>query len=156
MFNENAKYEGLVTMELRGPDGKVKQKFEHKHNIVTNAGLAHNIQRLLNNTSAVVNAVAIGTGTTAEAADQTTLASESARVAAEATVATTNVSGDSIQYVATFPAGTPSGTSAITEAGLFNSTTASSGTMTNRVVFGVITKEANDSLTCSWKLTVSG
>jgi hypothetical protein len=67
------------------------------------------------------------------------------------TQVTTTVTGDAIQYVATFPAG--SGTAALTEAGIFNA--ASVGTMMARTVFAVINKGALDTLTITWKITIA-
>ena len=61
------------------------------------------------------------------------------------------VSGTTIQYITTFPAGT--GTGALTEAGIFNAS--SSGTMLCRVVFSVINKAAADSLLITWSVTIS-
>ena len=91
--------------------------------------------------------MAIGTGSTAAAASNTALGSQSART----TLTSTTVSGADITYVDTFPAGT--GTGAITEAGLFNAS--SGGTMLCRTVFSVVNKGASDSMTITWTVTVS-
>ena len=69
---------------------------------------------------------------------------------------TTTVTNDAVQYVATFAANVATGP--LNEAGIFNATTA--GTMLCRTVFGggssgVINKGANDTLTITWKITVS-
>jgi hypothetical protein len=56
-----------------------------------------------------------------------------------------------VQYVATFSAGT--GTGAITEAGIFNASSA--GTLLCRTVFSVINKGALDTLVITWKVTVA-
>ena len=64
---------------------------------------------------------------------------------------TTNVTADSLQYVATFGAGVATGT--LTEAGIFNA--ASSGTMFSRTVFAAINKTASDSVTITWKIVVA-
>ena len=91
--------------------------------------------------------MSIGTGTTAAAASQTALVSESDRNA----LTSTTVSGATITYVASFGAG--EGTGAITEAGLFNAS--SSGDMLCRTVFSVVNKGASDSMSISWAVTVS-
>jgi hypothetical protein len=91
--------------------------------------------------------MAIGTSTTAAAASQTALGSESARVA----LTSTTVSGADVTYVATFPAGT--GTAAITEAAILNAS--SGGTMLCRTVFAVVNKGASDSMTITWVVTAS-
>jgi hypothetical protein len=98
-------------------------------------------------TATAMSHMAIGTGTTAAAAGQTTLTTEANRQA----LTSTNVSGAAVTYSATFGAG--NGTGAITEAGLFNAS--SGGTMLCRTVFSVINKGAADTLTVSWTVTVS-
>ena len=91
--------------------------------------------------------MAIGTGSTAAAAGNTALGSESARTA----LTSTTVSGADIVYVDTFAAGT--GTGAITEAAILNAS--SGGTMLCRTVFSVVNKGANDAMTITWTVTVS-
>ena len=96
----------------------------------------------------MISHIAVGTGTTAPAAAQTALVTESARVAATyAHTAGTKV----FTMVATFPAGTA--TAALTEAGIFNA--ASAGTMLDRVTFAVINKGAADTLTVTFTFTLS-
>ena len=93
--------------------------------------------------------MAIGTGTTSPAAGDTTLGSESARVALTSTTASDN----DVTYVATFSAGTPSSAAAITEAAIFNAS--SGGTMLCRTSFAQINKGTSDSLSISWVVSAS-
>jgi hypothetical protein len=62
-----------------------------------------------------------------------------------------SVTNNAITYTATFPAGT--GTGAITEAGIFNASTA--GTMLCRTTFPVVNKQAGDTIAVTWVVTVS-
>jgi len=95
--------------------------------------------------------MAVGSGSTAAAAGDTSL-TELGRVSlTSTTIVTTSVTNDAVQYVATFAAGT--GTGAITEAGIFNA--GSAGTMLCRTVFAVINKGSLDTLTITWKVTVA-
>jgi hypothetical protein len=150
MLEENLNTKGVVSFLLTDEFGNVKQ--EMSTNIVVNTGLAYIISRMKDATATAASHIAIGTGTTAAAATQTALITESARVAlASSTIVTTTVTGDALQYVATFPAGT--GTAAITEAGIFNA--ASVGTMIARTMFAVINKGALDTLTITWKITIA-
>lgn len=150
MLEENLNTKGVVSFLLTDEFGNVKQ--EMSTNIVVNTGLAYIISRMKDATAVAASHIAIGTGTTAAAATQTALITESARVAlASTTIVTTTVTGDALQYVATFPAGT--GTAAITEAGIFNA--ASAGTMIARTMFAVINKGALDTLTITWKITIA-
>ena len=96
----------------------------------------------------VMGFIALGTGTTAAAASQSALVSELDRNAA--TYAHTTGT-KAFSFTADFPAG--DGTGAITEAGVFNA--ASGGIMLDRVVFPVVNKGADDSLTAVFTFTMS-
>jgi hypothetical protein len=150
MISENIKAKGLVSFLLVDQFGNIKQ--EEEQNLVVTTGLSYLISRAKDATTTAMSHIAVGTGTTAAATTQTALVGEVARVALTSTTqVTTTVTGDAIQYVATFPAG--SGTAALTEAGIFNS--ASVGTMMARTVFAVINKGALDTLTITWKITIA-
>ena len=150
MINESIKAKGIVSLVLRDEHGNIKEQQEQ--NLVVSSGLAYIASRMKDATATAMTHMAVGTGTTAAAAGQTALVTENARVAlTSTTIVTTNVTGDAVQYVATFIPGT--GTAAITEAGIFNA--ASAGTMLARVAFSVINKGALDTLTITWKVTVA-
>lgn len=123
------------------------EKVQEVDNLVVTAGRDFVASRMTGTSAAVMSHMAVGTGTTAAAIGQTTLVTESGRVANTSAVVTTN----SIAYTATFPAGTA--TAALTEAGIFNASSA--GTMLCRTVFSAINKGAADSLTIVWTVTVS-
>jgi hypothetical protein len=142
------KAKGELTLLLTREDGSVEEtKVE---NLIVNLGLAYIVSRMKDAAANVMSHMAIGTGTTAASGAQTTLVTESARVAlTSSTLVTTVVANDAIQYVATFGAGV--GTAAITEAALLNAS--SSGTMLARTAFSAINKGSLDSLTITWKIT---
>ena len=144
------KMHGAITATLIRGDGSVETR--HKDNIIVNAGFDFIADAIGKSASrpAVMNAIAVGTGTTAAAATQTALVTELARGAATyAHTAGTKV----FTFTTTCAAGT--GTGAITEAGVFNSTTSASGTMLDRVVFDVINKGAADTLQVTFTFTMS-
>lgn len=116
-------------------------------NIVTTVGINFVASRIEGVDDAVMSHMAIGTGTTAVSASDTTLETEAARVALTSTTAT----NEDVVFVATFPAGT--GTGAITEAGILND--ASTGTLLCHTVFSVVNKGADDAMTITWTVTVS-
>ncbi len=150
MLKDNVSSKGTLKLELVDQFGNVKVQAEH--NLVVSAGLAFIASRMKDATATAMSHMAIGSGTTAAAAGNTALQTELGRVAlASTTIVTTTVTNDSIQYVATFPAGT--GTGAVTEAGLLNAGTG--GTLLARTVFAVINKGALDTLTITWKVTIS-
>jgi len=150
MLNDSLKTNGTLELKLLDAEGSVKEQYEH--NLVVNAGLAYIISRMYGTAQTVMSHMAVGTGSLAAAAADTALGSQIARVALDSsTIVTTTVTNDSVQYVATFAAGT--GTGAITEAGIFND--ASVGTMLCRTVFAVINKGTLDTLVITWKVTVA-
>jgi hypothetical protein len=97
-------------------------------------------------TETAMTHMAIGSGTTDPAPADTALQTSLGRVSLTSTTVTDN----SVEYVATFAAGT--GTGAVTEAGIFNAS--SGGTMLCRTEFAVINKAAGDSMTITWTVTV--
>ena len=148
MITENIKATGSLNVVLTGADGNVKNHIEIP-NLVVSTGLAAVTSRLLNTATGVMSHMALGTGNTAAVKANTALQTELARVAlSSSSVVTTTTTNDSVQFVAIFPAGT--GTGAITEAGILNA--ASAGTMLCRTVFGVVNKDASDTLSITWKV----
>lgn len=139
---------GSLTLMLEKSNGEVE--VTHRDNIIVNGGfdlIADAIGRATGR-PAVISHIAVGTGTTAEAATQTALVTEISRIAATyAHTAGTKV----FTMTATFNAGVATG--AITEAGVFNA--ASAGTMLDRVVFPVVNKGADDTLTAVFTFTLS-
>lgn len=135
---------GLIRFERFDAQGK-KTLDLTVENIVTNAGRQHIIDRLQGTTSAVADYIAIGTGSTAAAAADTTLQTEVAR--AQGTLSQPDAHTDRCVY--TFAAGTGTGT--ITEAGRLNAS--STGVLMGRQVFTGIVKGASDSLQITYDFT---
>lgn len=146
--NDKLKMIGSLTLMLEKSNGEVE--VTHRDNIIVNGGfdlISDAIGRATGR-PAVISHIAVGTGTTAEAATQTALVTEISRIAATyAHTAGTKV----FTMTATFAAGVATG--AITEAGVFNA--ASAGTMLDRVVFPVVNKGADDTLTAVFTFTLS-
>ncbi len=140
---------GHWEMKLYGPDGSLKDSRQGQ-NVITTVGkemLARFLQSSTTSGANTLKFIAIGTGSTAEAAGDTALGTELART----TGTVTYTSGAIYEVAATFPAGT--GTGAIAEYGLFN--TATVGTMFSRDTEAVINKGAGDILTVTTKVTFS-
>ena len=144
MIQDSIKLTGELRITVTNPKGNVKHEVVVP-NLVVTAGKNLIASRLKDTTDAAMSHMAIGTGSTAAAAGDTTLGTEAGRVALTSTTVTANA----VAYVATFGAGT--GTGAITEAGLFNAS--SSGDMLCRTVFSVINKGAADTLGITWTVT---
>lgn len=141
---------GFSETMLMKADGSILVR--SKENGITDAGfdfIAHSIgNRAASGATAAMGWIEVGTGTTAFAAAQTALVTALNRQAA--TFAHT-VGTKVFTFSASYAAGTATG--AITEAGVFNA--ASVGTMLDRVVFSVINKGADDSLTQTFTFTMS-
>jgi hypothetical protein len=149
--SEKMQVTGRLTIVLKGPDGSVKDTRDIK-NLVVNTGLAHITSRMLGTSSGVMTHMALGAGTAAAAAGNTTLGSQlgSRKVFDSAVQSGTN--NEAITYITTFAAGEATGS--VTEAGIFNAST--SGTMLCRTVFSVVTKGAADVLLVTWTVAFAG
>jgi hypothetical protein len=142
---EEAGSEDNVTIVLRGPDGEIKHE-QTLHNLITTAGRNELVNRWDDGTAQPTH-MAIGTGTNAAAAGDTTLQTELDRNALTSRVAATNV----LTMVGDWAAG--DGTGAITEAGVLSAS--SSGTLFSRAVFSVVNKAAGDTLSITWTYTLT-
>ena len=150
-INDFTKVRGDLHIVLRDEHGNIKED-RLETNLVVNTGLAFITSRMYDGTTGVMSHMGVGSGSTAAAGTQSALVTELGRSALYSTTrVTTTVSNDAIQYVATFGAGV--GTGSLQEAGILNA--ASAGTMLSRVIFGVITKGAADTLTITWKVTIA-
>jgi hypothetical protein len=143
-LNEIFKLTGKVHVTVTNEHGEVVE--QRAANLVVTTGKNFTASRMVGIASNVMSHMAIGAGTTAAAVGDTALGSELGRVVLTAGTATNNV----VTYTATF--GTGVGTGAVTEAGIFNASSA--GTMLCRVVFAVVNKGANDTIAITWTVTV--
>lgn len=140
-FNSGLAMQGRLTIAI---NDEVVQEI---NNLVVTTGKGYVASRMKDASASAMSHMAVGTGSTAAAAGDTALGSESARVA----LTSTTVSGADVVYVATFGAGV--GTAALTEAAVLNAS--SSGTMLCRTVFPVVNKGTSDSMTITWTVTAS-
>jgi len=146
MIQDQIKVTGELKITVTNDEGNVKKEVIVP-NIVVTDGKEYIASRMKDASATAMSHMAIGTGSTAAAAGDAALGTESGRVALTSTTVTSNA----VAYVATFPAGT--GTGAITEAGILNAS--SSGTLLCRTVFSVINKGAADTLGITWTVTVN-
>jgi hypothetical protein len=139
-------------IHIRTVSGKGVVMNYHFPNLVLNTGKAIITDRLAGTpTEGVISHMAAGSGATAAAGSQTALVTELGRVALTSTaVVTVTTTNDSVRWVATFGAGTATGT--WNELGLSN--TASSTITMSRSVIGTIVKTADMSATVTWTLTL--
>ena len=147
-INENVKPTGLVTIVQKNAAGQIVKEFQVP-NLVVTSGKNHIAAKIAatTNSPAAMTHMAIGTGTSTPGASDTALGTQTGRVSLSGSVVSTNT----ITYTATFPAGTGDG--AITEAGIFNASTA--GTLLCRTTFPVVNKASGDTIAITWVVTVS-
>lgn len=146
MMNDGLKLRGDVALVLRDKKGNVKEERTIK-NLIVDTGLNFICDRMKDDETAMTH-MALGSGSTAAAAGDTTLGSQlGSREALDSSTVTNN----EIVYVASFEAGDATG--AVTEAGIFNASTG--GTMLCRTVFSVVNKAADDTLSVTWTITLS-
>jgi len=137
IVKEKTLYRGIIRGWLIGADGKLKDYFEFE-NLVVDTGLEYLADRELPTPAMdVMSHYAIGSGSTAPVAGNTTLETELAR----ATLDSVTRDGKKTVYTAAFLPGVGTGT--IREAGPFNA--AAAGTMLARSVYTTpVTKGASD------------
>lgn len=141
MINDGLKLTGKLKIALNG------ETVQEVDNLVVTDGKGYVASRMKDASATAMSHMAVGSGSTAAAAGNSSLGTELGRVA----LTSTAVSAAVVTYTATFAAGT--GTGAVTEAGILNAS--SSGTLLCRTVFSVVNKGASDSMTITWTVTVS-
>lgn len=141
---------GVWTIEVYGPDGKLKTSVTGT-NVVTTNGKDFVASFLVSAAAAAstftCKYVAVGTGTTPETVSDTALVAEVVRATATVTHNGTGI----YQLVASFL--TNSATGAITEYGIFSSSSA--GTMLARDTESVVNVGSSDTLTVTAQITLS-
>ena len=146
MFTESVSLKGNLEVILLDQSG-IQKDYRKIENLVVAVGKDVIAARLIGNTLAVMSHMAVGSSATTAATSQTALGTELGRVTLDSTARAANT----ITYVATFPAGT--GTGSLTEAGILNAS--SSGNLLCRTTFGVVTKGAGDTVVITWNVTVA-
>ncbi len=106
--------------------------------MIVDTGLQHIADQMAEASQAAMSHLAVGTGTTAEAASDTALETELARVA----FTSKSRSNQKVVYVADLAPGVATG--ALTEVGVFNA--GANGDLLSRITFPVKNKGAGDSL----------
>jgi hypothetical protein len=148
MFSEPMQLKGTLELTLFKSNREIETR--RKDNIIVNVGydfIANAIGKPSSRPS-VMSHIGVGTGATAPAAGNTALLAQLNR---QPVVYTHAVGTKTFSFSADFAAGIATG--ALTEAGVFNA--ASSGIMFDRVVFSVINKGADDTLSATFTFTMS-
>jgi len=120
---------------------------QERHNLVTLAGRDLARDLLVGDSAATVTHFAVGTGSTAVAAGDTSLGSEVYREA----ITQTSTSSGAIEFKHYLPSTEANGVD-LTEAGLLTAT--SGGVLFARVVFAAISKTASVGVTFTWTVSI--
>ena len=136
---------------LRDEAGKIKELREFD-NVFTDVGDAHVADQMASIPGeGAMSDMSIGTVTTTLTAGDTQLGGELDRNTLTSFTQGAGGNDNKVVYVGDWAAA--DGTGAITEAGIFNSHTADSGTMLCAQTFSVINKGASDTLQITWTVT---
>jgi hypothetical protein len=148
MENLNVKMHGSFTMTLVKANGEVETT--HKDNIIVNTGFDLIADSVFNTTrGTAANYIGVGTNAVAASVANTDLGA----VLSPRRVGTYNHTAGTKVVTLSYTFAPGESTGAITEAGIFNSVTG--GKMLDRVVFPVVNKQADDTLTTTFTLTMS-
>ena len=146
MFTETVNVTGRLKISRLNERGDELEVREVK-NLIVAVGKNLITSRLVGNTTAIPSHMAVGSSNTAATTAQTALGTELGRVVLDSSTRTSN----SIAYVATFPAGTGTGT--LTEAAILNAS--STGDMLCRTNFNAVNKGSGDVIVITWNVTIS-
>lgn len=154
-INELLTMRGELEIIVQSPSLEIKQRIYVPNLIVTSGKnvMANYLAKgtTINN---AMSHMALGTGAAIPAAGNTGLGSEILTTGGRKAFSTTSSSNNVASFQAIFNPGEATN-AAITEAGIFNSATSNAGIMLCRTIFGAVAKEANDTLTINWNVTIN-
>ena len=145
MENISGNFSVMGDVEITLTNGNTLKEKRTVKNLVVATGKNFIVRKILDTEATKMTHMAIGTGVTTQVGADTALQTQVARL----TLSETSLN-NYITYSATFPAGT--GTGAITEAGIFNASSA--GIMLCRTTFAPVNKDVLDTLSITWTLTI--
>lgn len=150
---------GCIEMQLRNAFNNEPVGERMRMNTVVTAGRRWVLEKIgsFSNQTNSINAIAVGTSTTAPATSDTALGSEITASVGRKTIGTfttTNLTSNPPSWRAEVSFATDESTGTLGEAGLFNTSSATAGTMLSRVTFSTINKSTSNTLSISY--TISG
>ncbi len=147
MITESVKIRGNLDIVVYDEQKQVKDHRKVK-NLVVASGKTYIASRMESNAAVIMSHMAVGNGNVTPTTSDTVLLGEIDRVVLDSTTRTNNT----LTYVTTFPAGIATGT--LAEAGIFNDSTANTGTMLCRTNFNEVNKAAGDVVVITWNVVV--
>lgn len=127
-------------------------------NTIVTAGRRWVLEKIgsFSNQTNSINAVAVGTSTTAPATGDTALGSEITATVGRLTIGTfttTALTSSTPSWRAEVQFATDQATGTLGEAGLFNTSSATAGTMLSHVTFSTISKQTSNTLSISYTIS---
>lgn len=150
---------GCIEMQLHNALNGKPVGDRMRMNTVVTAGRRWVLEKIgsFSNQTNSINAIAVGTSTTAPATSDTALGSEITASVGRKTIGTfttTNLTSNPPSWRAEVSFATDEATGTLGEAGLFNTSSATAGTMLSHVTFSTISKSTSNTLSISY--TISG
>lgn len=139
---------GKLKVETFDKNGVLKNT-QHIKNLVVQTGKNYSAQKFAGKPIDTISHMALGSGTAAPTNTDKTLGNELGRSAITGISVTENV----VKIIASFAEGVATGE--IREAGLFNNANPRSGVMISHAQIDVINKNADDTITITWEITLN-
>lgn len=146
-------------LEVALHDAKTGERLHYikNDNLVVTAGRRWVLEKInaTNNQTNAINSIAVGTSTTAPASNDTKLGSELTATVGRLSCGfdTTNLTSGTPNWMATCQFATDQATGTIGEAGLFNTTSATAGTLFSHVTFSTFAKATSNTLSVSYTVS---
>jgi len=132
--------------------------YDKRDNLVVTAGRRWVLEKIgsFSNQTNSINAIAVGTSTTAPATNDTALGSELTATVGRLTIGTyttTNLTSSTPNWRAEVQFATDQATGTIGEVGLFNTSSATAGTLFSHVTFSTFSKATSNTLAISYSIS---
>lgn len=153
-YTDVIKFRGCIEMALLNAETNEIVEKRKIDNVVVTSGRSYVLSRLVSASpqTDTINAIAVGTSTTAPATGDTLLASESLRISISS-FATSGLTNNPPSWQAQCTFATNQANTTLGEAGLFNSTSANVQTMLSHVTYATINKTTSNTLAISYTIS---
>ena len=149
---------GCIEIGIYNPKTNELVDYRKIDNTVVTAGRRWVLEKIgsFSNQTNAINAIAVGTSTTAPSTSDTALGSEITASVGRLTIGTfttTNLTSNPPSWRAEVSFATDQATGTLGEAGLFNTSSATAGTMLSHVTFSTISKATSNTLAISYTIS---
>ncbi len=148
------KFRGCIELALHNAETNEVLEKRKIDNVVVTSGRSYVLSRLVSASpqTDTINAIAVGTSTTAPATGDTGLVSEALRISISS-FATSGLTANPPSWQAQCTFATNQANTTLGEAGLFNSTAAAVQTMLSHVTYATINKTTSNTLAISYTIS---